>query len=181
MEVGLIYKPGKTMELEGYSDADFAGDVNDRKSTSGYVFMDQGAVISWRSKKQTVVAQSTAEAEYVALAAVTQEAQALRKLYQTLGLPPVKPTKIWEDNQAAIAIAENPINYKRTKHIDVKYHYTRDQLEKGTIEIAYCATDDQLADIFTKSLPRVQFQTLRCKLGLSVPRSGGVLKVGTRH
>ena len=103
--------------LTGYSDADWAGDINDRKSTSGYLFVISGAVVSWKSRKQTCVALSTAEAEYVALAGATQEAALMRQLMNDLCHEQVGSTVIYEDNQAAIAISQQPHSHSKMKHI----------------------------------------------------------------
>ena len=138
--------------LIGYSDADWAGDVNDRKSTSGYLFMMNGAAVSWRSQKQTCVALSTAEAEYIALAAATQEATWMRKLMNDFHESQAEPVTIYEDNQSAICIAKNPQSHHKTKHVDIKYHYVRDKVQDVTIKIQYCPTNDMIADILTKGL-----------------------------
>ena len=120
---GLIYREDTPVAITGYSDADWAGDVGDRKSTSGYVFLLGGAAISWKSSKQTCVALSTAEAEYVALAAAAQEAIWLQQLMGDLLNEIIRETTILEDNQsAAICRAKNQSIHGRTKHIDIKYH-----------------------------------------------------------
>ena len=113
--------------------ADWAGDANDRKSTSGYLFMVSGAPVSWKSKKQTCVALSTAEAEYIALAAATQEVTWLRQLLTDLHNEQTEPTVIHEDNQAAICIAQNTQYHSKTKHIDIKYHFVREKVLDNTI------------------------------------------------
>ena len=166
--LGLCYQPSKT-DLVGYSDADWAGDVNDRKSTSGYVFMMSGSPISWRSKKQSSVALSTAEAEYIALSSATQEAMWLRQLFSNL-LPDYQlsmPTTIHEDNQSTICMAKNSQSHGRSKHVDIKYHFVREQVERQTINILYCKSEDMTADIFTKGLAIHQFRRLRSKLGMT--------------
>ena len=117
---GLLYTRDDQRAIQGYSDADWAGDVNDRKSTSGYLFTSSRAAVSWRSKKQTSIALSTAEPEYMALASATQEAIWLRKLNCELSHPPSNATVIYEDNQSAIAIAKNPQFHDRAKHIEIK-------------------------------------------------------------
>ena len=103
---------------QGKTDADWAGDVNDRKSTSGYLFMMSGAAVSWKSHKQTCVALSTAEAKYVALAGATW----MRQLLEDLHNGQFEPTVVLEDNQSTICIAQNPQYHSNTKHIDIKYH-----------------------------------------------------------
>ena len=109
--------------LVGFSDADWAGDLTDRHSTTGNLFMMSGAAIDWISKKQPVVALSTTEAEYVALSAATQEAVWLSRLLTDIKAPPKAPILIKEDNQGTIAVARNPVSHNRTKHIDIKLHY----------------------------------------------------------
>ena len=168
MNLGLLYKPDDTT-LVGYSDADWAGDTNDRKSTSGYVFMLSGAAISWRSKKQTSVALSTAEAEYMALSSATQEAMWLRQLFSNLmdNFKLSEPTTIYEDNQSTICMSKNSQSHGRSKHVDIKYHFVREQVERETIKVTYCKTEEMTADIFTKSILNYQFKRLRTQLGMA--------------
>ena len=125
-----------------------------------------GGAISWLSKKQQIVTLSTAEAEYVALSAATQEAVWLRRLLSDIKATPKTPTIIREDNQGAIAIVKNPISHARTKHIDIKFHYVREAIHDGTIELVYCPTQQMTADMLTKPLPRCHFETLRLEMGL---------------
>ena len=122
VSLGLSYKKCADGILTGYSDADWAGDVDDRHSTSGNVFSLARGAVSWLSKKQATVALSTAEAEYVALSTATQEAIWLRRLLTDVGEPLEEPIVIHEDNQGAIAMAKNPVGHARTKHIDIRYH-----------------------------------------------------------
>ena len=163
---GLKFVASDDFQLYGYSDSDWAGDVETRKSTSGYVFRLGGATISWRSKKQSVVALSSTEAEYIALASAVQEAVWLRNLLSDLTSKQVKPTVIYEDNQGAIALCKNPIDHSRMKHIDIKFHYTRDAVNKNVILVEYCTTKDMVADAFTKGLPRPAFEKLRVQMGV---------------
>ena len=162
-DYGLLFKKGKSEECIGYSDADWAGDHDDRKSMSGYIFKSASGAISWRSKKQDCVA---AEAEYVALSSATQEAVWLRKLATDLGNPPKESTTIHEDNQSAIAMSKNPQFHGRAKHIDIKHHYVREQVNSGSVKLVYCPTNEMTADIFTKGLGREQFCRLREKAGI---------------
>ena len=165
---GLLYKKNGSKEVVGFSDADWGGDVDDRKSTSGYVFQIGGSTVSWRSKKQTSVALSTAEAEYISLSAATQEAVWIRQLCAELSAkPPIyDPTVIFEDNQSTIAMSHNPQFHGRSKHIGIKYHFVRDQVTKGTIDLKYCPTTEMIADLLTKGLPKNQFMKLREMIGL---------------
>lgn len=165
---GIMYTKEGSSTCVGYSDADWAGDVNDRKSTSGYVFMLSGGAVSWRSQKQRCVALSTAEAEYVAMASATQESVWLRQLIAELTNSSVAeaPTLIYEDNQSAIAMTKNPQFHGRAKHIDIKHHFIREQVAQGTIMLKYCPSVEMTADILTKGLSREIFCKLREKTGV---------------
>jgi len=131
------------------------------------MFQISGAVISWRSKKQTCVALSTAEAEYMALASAAQEAIWMRQLLTDLRNPPREPTRIFEDNQSAICLAKNPQFHGRAKHIGIRYHFIREQVEKGTVELQYCPTEEMVADMLTKGLSRERFIKLRLMSGVT--------------
>ena len=138
---------------QDFSDADWGGDLDDRHSTTGNVFLFAGRAISWVSKKQAVVALSTSEAEYVALRLAAQEAAWLQKFLTELQIAS-EPIVIMEDNQGAIALARNPIAHSRTKHIDIRYHFIREPQEKGIIDVVYCPSSEMVADLFTKPIPR---------------------------
>ena len=178
---GLLYERSDSKELIGYSDADWGGDKNDCKSTSGFVFQIGGTAITWQSKKQTCVALSTAEAEYVALAGTAQEAVWLKHLYQELAHSPDKPVLIKEDNQAAIAISKNPQYHGRVKHIGIKYHFIREQVCNRNVELEYCPTSAMIADMLTKGLGRVQLQKLRELAGIRTNSLQVRRSVGTIH
>ncbi|KAL0308842.1 UNVERIFIED_CONTAM: Retrovirus-related Pol polyprotein from transposon TNT 1-94 [Sesamum radiatum] len=122
--------------------------------------------ISWASKKQATVAQSSAEAEYIAAAATSNQPIWLRRILEDIGEKQEEPTTIYCDNKSAIAIKKNPVQHSRTKHIDIKYHSLREATTRGEIELKYCSTEEQLADIFTKALPRNKFEELRMKIGV---------------
>ena len=160
---GICYRRG-SWNLIGYADADFAGDVRDRKSTSGTLFMLSGGPVRWASKKQTCVSLSTTEAEYVSLCMATKEAIWLRRLLSEMGCADQGPTLILEDNQGAIAMTENERITPRTKHISVKYHFVRHAVKKGTIVIEYCPTEEMLADIMTKALSPSKFGSLASQI-----------------
>ena len=165
LDVTLQYKPTGDKPL-GYSDANWAGDLNDQHSTTGNVFVMSGGAVSWLSHKQAMVALSTAEAEYMALGSAVQEAMWLRQLLSDLRYDMEMPMEILEDNQGAIAMARNPVGHKRSKHIDIRYYFIREAVQTGTISLMYCPTSNMLADIFTKPLPKGQFEKLRVNLGL---------------
>lgn len=163
---GIMYTKDSKGNIIGYCDADWAGDINDRKSTSGYAFTLAGAPISWRSKKQSCVALSTAEAEYIALASAAQEAVRLRKLLNELDGPPEGATIIHEDSQSAIAMAKNPQFHGCAKHIDIKYHYIRGEVGNGTVKLSYLPTDKMLADVLTKGLSKEKHQKFRMLMNI---------------
>ena len=164
---GLSYKGDSGNEVTGYSDADWAGDTGDRKSTSGYVFIQADAAISWKSSKQKCVALSTAEAEYVALSATVQEALWLQQLTNDLVNMSVQEMTVYEDNESTISLAKNQYLYGRMKHIDIKYHFIRDMVETGRIRLSYCPTENMIADILTKGLPTKRFEKLRRLAGVT--------------
>ena len=167
LDFGLKFSMNEgNAELIGFSDADWAGDLNTRHSTSGYIFQIGSSTVSWCSKKQATVAKSTTEAEYVALALATQEAIWLRSLLSDLGQELTSPTNIFEDNQGAIQLAKNPKFHNRTKHVDVTYHFIRERVNSNEISVTYCATNEMKADIMTKGLSKVLFEKFRCMLNV---------------
>jgi hypothetical protein len=155
------FSDSDSTKLLGYSDADWGGDKDTRRSTTGYVFVLAGGAVSWCSRLQPTVALSSAEAEYTAACAAVQEATHLRQLLQDLGFPQEEPTLIMEDNQGCIALSGNPVLHKRTKHIDIKYHFIRERVASQEVALKYVATADQLADILTKPLLRVRLEKMR--------------------
>ena len=152
------------IELQGYSDADWAGDITSRKSTSGYLFQLGGGIISWRSKRQNIVAVSSTEAEYIALTLASQEAIWLRRLLSSIGFKQSIAASLHEDNQGALELPRNPIHHAHTKHIDIKYHFIREAVESQEVEHIYCQTNLMIADIFTKGLAKQRFKELREQL-----------------
>ena len=165
-DMGLLYDGNEeTTTCVGYSHANWAGDLDDRKSTSGCVFQISNAAISWRSKKQSCVVLSTAEAEYMALASATQEAIWLQQVLTDLKSKPNGPMLIFEDNQAAICMAKNAQYHGRAKHIDIKYHFIREHIAKATVKLEYCRSEEMIADIF-KGLSAALFTKLRKMLGV---------------
>lgn len=164
--LGLEFRlSNKAEALVGYADADWAADLEDRKSVSGSVFKVYGCTVSWSSKKQSTVSLSSSEAEYVALSAAAAEAVWISGILEDLHVV-ANPVTIFEDNRGCVCMAKN-LESKRTKHIDVKHHFIRDLVERGTLNIEPIGTRDQLADLFTKSLDVTQFQRLATKLGMS--------------
>ncbi|POM77343.1 RxLR effector candidate protein [Phytophthora palmivora] len=158
-DVGLVFNGGIKGELVGYADANWAGDLDTRRSTTGYVFFLNGSAISWKSKRQPTVATSSTEAEYMALYNAIQEAVWLRQLLKDLGYENKGATTIYQDNQGCIALAKNPAYHTRTKHIDIKFHFLREKVESKTVELEYKPTDEMIADGFTKVLARNKHNT----------------------
>jgi len=152
--------------LVGYSD--WAGDCNDRHSTTGNLFLMAKGPVNWISKKQPVIALSASEAEYIAVSAAAQEAVWLRRLLTDLKALPESPTIIMEDNQGAMALAKNPVAHARTKHIDIKYYYIRKAIQDGLIVLRYCPTNEMIADLFTKGLLKARFELLHTAMGMEL-------------
>jgi hypothetical protein len=163
--IGLIYNGNNTGPIQGCWDADYAV-AGGRKSISGLLFTLAGSPISWQAKKQTPVAQSTVESEYAVMAHVAKKAIWLQYLLQDLGMSKYKPTVLFCDNQGAISLAKNPTNHTNTKHVDVQLHFIRDHVEKGTINVEYCPTEDMLTDLMTKGLARDRHAKLLGLMGV---------------
>ena len=135
---------------------------DNRRSTTGWCFKYGGSVLSWKAQKQSTVATSTAEAEYIAAFEAAKEALYLRRILSELGeIPTDERITLHEDSQACIKIATNPCLAERTKHFDIKYHWLRSQIKAKAIQLEYISTHDQIADILTKSLPFQQHEKLR--------------------
>ena len=156
----LFYSAQSSLVLRAFSDADWVGDLTDHRSTTGYYFLLGSSLISWRSKKQTHVARSSTKVEYCALADTTSELLWLRWLLKDLGVSTNSVTPLYYDNQSAIHIAHNDVFHERTKHIEIDYHFICYQLVHGAFKLISVSSEDQLADIFTKSHPKGRLRTL---------------------
>jgi hypothetical protein len=166
LHYGCRYERGMgEPRLLGYSDADWAGDVDDRKSTSGMVFFLGGSVVCWQSQKQKAIALSTCEAEYISATTAACQGVWLRRMIRELR-GEERSTTILIDNQSAIQLCKNPVFHDRSKHIETRYHFIRECVQDGRINVEHINTNEQLADIMTKALPRARFQELRGKLGI---------------
>ena len=161
---GIFFKARGHLQVEAYTDADWAGCITDRRSTSGYCTYVGGNLVTWRSKKQNVVARSSAEAEFRAVAQGICEVIWIRRILQELKVSEVLPMKLYCDNKAAISIAHNPVLHDRTKHVEVDKHFIKEKIEGGVVCMTYVPTRDQVADLLTKSLPKKQFDLLVSKL-----------------
>lgn len=163
---GILYKTEDDYKLTGYTDSDWAGSIDDRKSTSGYVFQLGTKAISWSSKKQATVALSSSEAKYIAATSASCEAVWLKRILGDLRQSTEDPTRIYCDNMSAIAMTKNPVFHSRTKHIEIRHHFIRELVEKQEIELQFCKTGEQLADIFTKAISTEKFIQFRRQLGV---------------
>lgn len=162
---GLIIGGTRPIVLEAYCDADWAGDVVNRKSTSGFIIMLVNGSVAWGSSKQKCVPISTMEAEYVAAGECIKEAMWLTGLIRYLGEDDGLTS--YCDNEAAIATIKNPTDHSRAKHIDINYHFIRNLYETGKFKLEYVKTNNNIADIFTKALNKNQHHNLRRKIGMA--------------
>lgn len=163
---GIKFSQVQNFNFHGFSDSDWGGCLDDMKSTSGYCFSFGSGVFSWCSKKQDVIAQSTAEAEYVAATLAVNQALWIRKLLADLSMEEKRSTKVYVDNQAAISIANNPVFHGKTKHFKIKLYFLREVQKNGEVSLVHCNSEFQNADILTKSLSKARFEYLRERLGL---------------
>ena len=154
------------MDLVGFKDSYWAGSASNQKSTSGCCFRLGSTVVSWFSRKQKSVALSSAKVEYMAASHASCEALWLRKLMVDLFDQELRPIVIHCDNQSCIRLSENPVFHDRSKHIEIRYHFIRDYVKRGAVELQYISTDEQVADILMKSLGRGKHIHFRDKLGV---------------
>ncbi|KAE8657590.1 hypothetical protein F3Y22_tig00116989pilonHSYRG00496 [Hibiscus syriacus] len=167
IDFDLFYSVSNNYKLVGYSDSDWGGDIDNRRSTTGFVFFMGDIAFTWMSKKQPIVTLSTCEAEYVASTSCVCHAIWLRNLLKEIGLIQEEPTKVCVDNKSAIALAKNPVFHDRSKHIDIRYHYIRECVARKDVEVEYVKSQDQVVDIFTKPLTSEDFLRLRNLLGVT--------------
>uniref|UniRef100_A0AAV1TFY3 Integrase catalytic domain-containing protein n=2 Tax=Peronospora matthiolae TaxID=2874970 RepID=A0AAV1TFY3_9STRA len=166
---GPHFQPSDKIDFRGYTDADWAGDHADRKSTSGYTFMLMGAPVSWGSKKQSSVSLSMSEAEYIALSLAIQEGKWVHRLLCEILAAANEPGPdlvIREDNQSCIKMTKNTVHHGRAKHIDIKYHHIRDEVKRSEVQLEYCETSVMMADIMTKGLSGPRHKDLTTALGI---------------
>lgn len=167
LHYGLVYSKGKgNYMLAGYSDSDLGGQVDDRKSTGGVVFYLNESLITWVSQKQRCVALSSCEAEFMAATAAACQGIWLRNLLGKIANEDTGPVTLYIDNKSAIDLAKNPVFHGRSKHIDIRYHFIRECVERGEIIIKHVTTDGQRADVLTKAMATVKFERMRALLGM---------------
>jgi hypothetical protein len=166
LNYGLRYVSNSDVQLQGYTDSDWAGSASDRKSTSGVCFSLGSAMISWASRKQKSVTLNTAEAEYIAACDACTEAVWLHKLVSGLFDQALDSTMIYCDNQSCVKLSENLVFHDKSKHIEIKYYYICDKVQKGEVKLQYISIDEKITDILTKPLSKGKFVYFRDKLGL---------------
>jgi hypothetical protein len=166
---GIRYTSSLNFELIGYTDSDFAGSIDDKKNTSRYIFSLRSKAVAWASKKQPIVTLSSTEAEYVATAAAPCQAVWMRRVLNELLHDQKNATQIACDNKSSIALSNNHVFHKQSKHIDTRYHFIRALINGKEISVQFCRSEEQFADIFTKPLGNELFKIHRrnimfCKL-----------------
>lgn len=166
-KLGIKYMKESKRSLIGFSDSDWGGSTDDRKSTSAYIFCIGSNVIAWNSKKQQTVALSSAEAEYSAATEAACEAVWLRRILEDLGQKQDGPTVIYCDNMSAIAMSKNPVFHARSKHIELRVHFIRDLVQKGEIQMEFLSTHEQPADMLTKAITAEKFEKHKKQLQLT--------------
>ncbi|KAJ0536056.1 putative RNA-directed DNA polymerase [Helianthus annuus] len=166
IDFGLWYEKGVDVKLEGYADSDWARSSADRRSISAYVFSVGSSVVAWSSKKQSVVALSSTEAEYISGNGAACQAIWMKQLLNELGYKQEQPTEIYCDNVSAIFLSKNAAMHSRSKHIDIKFHYIKSLVDINQVVLRSCHTQEQIADLLTKPLGPEQFCYLREALGV---------------
>ena len=163
---GLYFKKNSSRQVEIFTDADWAGSMTDRRSTTGYCSYVWGNLVTWRSKKQSVVARSSAEAEFRAMAHGICEGIWLQRMLKELSMPSEHAMNILCDNKAAISIAKNPVHHDRTKHVEIDRHFIKEKIDDRSITLEFTPSSQQTADILTKGLSRLNYENLSSKLGM---------------
>ena len=167
MTMGLTLTASSSIDMVAYSDADWAGCPDTRRSTSGYCVYLGPSLISWSSKRQPTVSRSSAEAEYRAMTNAVAECSWLRQLLQELLCVVPKATIVYCDNVSAVYLSVNPVHHRRTKHIELDIHFVREQVALGKVHLLHVPTTQQFADVMTKGLPTPVFEEFRSSLCVS--------------
>jgi hypothetical protein len=153
-------------KLTAYTDSSWCGDIDDRKSTAGYVFLLGGALVAWCSRKESVVALSSCEAEYIAASLCACQAAWMENLIDEIMGENHGAIEMNIDNMSAINLAKNPVSHGKSKHIEMRFHYLREQVNNGKLVLKHCRSEDQIADIMTKAVQTDVFKRLRNMIGL---------------
>ena len=164
-DYGLFYSKDSNLSLAGFSDSDWAGNADNRKSTTGGCFYVGANLVAWMSKKQNSVSLSTTEAEYIATRSCCSQLLWMKKVLTDYGISQ-DTMVVYCDNSSTIDISKNPVQHSKTKHIEIRHHFIRDLVERKIVCLEYILTECQNADIFTKPLDRSKFETLRQVIGV---------------
>jgi hypothetical protein len=167
IDLGLVYvQGGEADKLVGYSDSDHGADTMERRSTGGMVFYLNENLITWCSQKQKTISLSSCESEFMAATAAAKQALWLRNLISEITKEEPKTVTLYVDNNSAIALMKNPVFHGRSKHIDLKYHFIRECIERGQIMVKRVCTEEQKADVLTKAMPAVKLSIMRYLIGV---------------
>ena len=166
IEVGLFYSKQTNQNLVGFCDVDWAGNLDDRRSTTGGCFFLGNNLVSWHSKKQSCVSSSTAEVEYIVLGSCCTQLLSMKQMLLDYGMTSTT-LLVYCDNMSAINISKNHVQHSRMKHIDIRHHFIRELIENKIVEISHVSSEKQLADIFTKPLDLNSFLNLKKSISLS--------------
>ena len=157
IDVGLVFEATeKGMQVNGFVDSDYAGDIDTRRSQTGYVFQIGGCTVSWKSNLQSIVALSTTEAEYIACTEAIKEALWLKGITREFGIEQ-NSVSLYSDSQSALHLSKNMMFHERTKHIDVRFHFIREVISSGNVTLLKVSTEENAADALTKALPSAKF------------------------
>jgi hypothetical protein len=165
-KMGLHYRRKPTLEIVGFCDSDWGGDPDEKKSTTGYVFLVGGGAFSWCSKRQGAISLSSCEAEYYASSQAAMEVAWQRNFLQEVGMKQEEPITVGSDSQSALNLIGNPVYHEKSKHIGIRYHYVREQVSQKEVEFVYVPTEFQVADSLTKAVPRQKLEYCRKKMGV---------------
>jgi histone deacetylase 1/2 len=166
LSTGLQFQPTTSTMLDVYTDADWAGCPDDRRSTGGFAVFLGGNLVSWSSRKQPTVSRSSTEAEYKALANGTAEVVWIQSVLTELGVRQSRPPVLWCDNPGATYLSANPIFHARTKHIEIDFHFVREKVASGSLTVRFITSEDQIADMFTKHVTQLTLRKFRSNLNL---------------
>ena len=169
LHLGLLLRPSTQSDLLVYSDADWTGCPDTRKSTSGYAVFLGDNLVSWSSKRQNAVSRSSAEAEYRAVANAVAEVSWLRQLLVELHVPLRRTALVYCDNISTVYMSSNPVQHQRTKHVEIDLHFVRERVATGDVCVLHVPTSSQYADIFTEGLPSSVFTEFRSSLNVQAP------------